>query len=388
MAKYVHLSRIYLRDEEFFELLSPKNVGKRELLRMARARGHIFSEKATDVEVRSKLSMLPSDWRTVSDVLISIARPDPEERKSSVKIGNCAPDNDVAEIITKIQIERGAKQGEAFNPVKTGDNAMRVEVTYTEIDLSRSVVYQRRERALAIEIVQNGDTVHFLYNASERARQIVDAMKVLLRTKPSLQLIEERVTLLGIRDAGLRTKFFTQLIKTIPGYKYQNATHLTVDRRLVEEPSAEESNGENPDDDPSAKQVADVMKGMVNKVSLDGEQVIATDLYQQAAKTGYFITSICWSCIDEKDSRYHIDCEAGFTDPVKADQFSFDVVRKWQFGTDERERQVTVAMTASERRALTDRLEAAAAISLKTVTEEYKNRNEGAQPKAQREPAA
>lgn len=385
MAKYVHLSRIYLSDEEFFELLSPKNVGKRELLRMARARGHIFSEKAPDADVRTKLSMLPSDWKIVSDVLMSIARPDPEERKSSVKLGNCAPENDLGQIVAKLQTDRGSKLGEVFNPVKSGDKSMRVEVAYTDIDLSRSVVYQRREKTLSIEIVQKDDEVHFLYNANDRARQIVDAMKALLKIKPACQLVEERVTLSGVRDAALRTKFFTQLIKTIPGYKYQNATHLTVDRRLIDE-SAEESNGENQESDPAAKNVAVVMKGMVNKVSLDGEQVIATDLYQQAAKTGYFITSICWSCIDEKDSRFHIDCEAGFHDPIKADQFSFDVARKWQFSTDGRERQENVALTASERRTLTDMVEAAAVKSLKTVSEEYKTRKDHGQADAQPKP--
>lgn len=379
MATYVHLSRIYLSDEELYELISPKNVGKRELLRMGRLRGHIFSEKANDADVRSKLSMLPSDWKMVSDVLISIARPDPEERKSSVKVVNCEPDNDLVQIVTKLQSDRGAKNGEVFNPIKSGDKTVRVEVAYTDIDLSRSVVYHRRKKTLSIEVVQKDDTVHFLYNANERALQIVDAMKALLSIKPDLQMVEERVSLSGIRDAVLRTKFFTQLIKTIAGYKYQNATYLTVDRRLVDATDGEGQNGESQEGAPAAKKNASVMKGMVNKVSLDGEQVIATDLYQQAAKTGYFITSIFWSCIDEKDARYHIDCEAGFNEPIKADQFSFDVVRRWQFSTDGRERQEGVAMTAAERRSLTDLLEAAAVTSLKKVMEEHQTRKDESQ---------
>ncbi len=353
---------------------------------MGRSRGHIFSEKANDTDVRSKLSMLPSDWNIVSDVLLSIARPDPEERKSSLRVVNCEPSNDFVQIVTKLQSDRGAKHGEVFNPIKSGDKTVRVEVAYTDIDLSRSVVYQRREKTLSIEVVQKDDTVHFLYNANERARQIVDAMKALLTIKPDCQMVEERISLSGIRDAVLRTKFFTQLIKIIAGYKLQNATYLTVDRRLADKNDDEGTDTENQESDPSAKKNASVMKGMVNKVSLDGEQVIATDLYQQAAKTGYFITSICWSCIDEKDSRYHIDCEAGFSEPVKADQFSFDVVRKWQFSTDGRERQEGIAMTAAERRSLTDLLEAAAVKSLKAVSEEHQARKDVSQADANPKP--
>lgn len=340
---------------------------------MGRSRGHIFSEKANDADVRTKLTMLPSDWRTVSNVLMSIARPDPEERKSSVTIVNCASENNLEDIMSKLQTERGKKFGEVFNPVKSGDNAVRIEVKYTDVDLSRSVVYQRREKTVTIEVLQKEDKVHFLYNANERAGQIVDAMKLLLKIKPTLQLVEERVSLTGIRDAFLRTKFFTQLIKTVPGYKYQNATRLIVDRRLIEEAEGQTVD-ESTEGETEAAKAAEALKGMVHKVALDGEQVIATDLYQQAAKTGYFITNISWSCIDEKDSRFHIDCEAGFAEPINADQFTFDVVRKWQYSIDGTERQENVSLTAVERRSLTDLVEQAAVKSLKSVSEEYEAR--------------
>jgi hypothetical protein len=372
MAKYVHLSRMYLSDEEYYELLSPKNVNRRELLRQARLRGHIFSEKSNESEVRSRLSMLPSDWKAVSDILRSIAKPDPEERKSSLHIYNCAPDNDLSQLVEKAQAERKEKNTEVYTLVKTGDNSVRVDVTYTEVDLSRAVVYQRRERTLCVEITKDADTVHFLHNANERAHKIVDEIKKLIAIKPECQLREEKITLMGIRDAALRTKFFTQLIKGIAGFKYQNATHLTVDRRLLDQTDEGNETSHENDDEPEAKSTAEVMKGLIHKVSMHGDQVIATELYQKAASTGYFITNISWSCVDEKDARFHIDCEAGFTDPATAEQFSFDIVRKWQISDDGRERPEPVALTSAERRNLTDLLEKAAAKSLISITEEYK----------------
>jgi hypothetical protein len=375
MAKYVHLSRVYLSDEEYYELLSPKNVNRHELLRLARCRGHIFSEKANEAEVRSHLSMFPSDWQTISEIFRSIAKPDPEERKSSLQIHNCAADNDFAKIAEKVQSQRNTKHGEVYTIVKTSEDSCRLDVTYTEVDHSRALVYQRRERTLTVELSKGADAVHFLHSANDRAKSIVEEIKALIAIKPECQLREEKITLSGVRDPVLRTKFFTQLIKGIPGFKYHNAPNLTVDRRLTDPKDAVDSQPEAQDGKESeAQSTAEVMKGFVNKVSFHGEQVIATELYQIAASTGYFITSISWSCVDEKDARFYIDCEAGFTDPATAACFGFDVLRKWKFSEDNRERREAVPLTSAERRSLMELLEKAAQHSLEAVSKEYESR--------------
>src|ERR1035437_10022858 len=116
MAKYVHLSRIYLNDQEYYELLSPKNVAHRDVLRLARRRGMIFSEKVNNADARARLALIPSDWPTVKHIFESMARPDPEERKTSVHVQNCSDKNDIEELIRKTQQKRAEQYGEIYVP--------------------------------------------------------------------------------------------------------------------------------------------------------------------------------------------------------------------------------------------------------------------------------
>ncbi len=116
--EFRHLSRVYISDDELFELLSPKNLGHRGLLKLARERGFIFSEKAPDAEVRSRLALTPSDWPTVSGILEAIARPDPEERKTSVHIKNCGVETNAAALIEGVKNLRMTEKDENYNVTK------------------------------------------------------------------------------------------------------------------------------------------------------------------------------------------------------------------------------------------------------------------------------
>ena len=369
MAKYVHLSRIYLGDEEYYELLSQKNIAHRELLRLARRRGLVFSEKIRDVDLRAKLALIPSDWSSVKFIFDSMARPDPEERKTSVHVRNCADDNKVEELVRTITEQRAAKCGEIYVPVKISPTTMRVEVTYTDVDYSRAIVYQRREKKLWIEIAQNGQTISFIHNANERGKHIVEALKAEIKLAEGKPRKEDAISLFGVTDPLLRTKFFTQLIRGVEGYKYENTTHVDVDRRLpsIEADATEE---ESTEQKKLRTRKAEKIKGLINNLALTGEQILATDLYQEVTASGYYVCNICWSCVDKKDSRTHIDCEAGFSDPIKADQFTFDVVRRWQYKLESPTTEEPLPILPSEKRQLNGLLEGAAFQSFEAIKKE------------------
>ena len=369
MAKYVHLSRIYLNDQEYYELLSPKNVGHRDLLRLARRRGLIFGEKCKDTDVRARLAVLPSDWPTINRILETMARPDPEERKTSVHVRNCSDKNDVEELISKTQTQRATQFGEIYVPVKVSPNTMRLEVTYTDVDFSRAVVYQRREKKLWVEITKDGPTISFIHNANDRAKQIVETLKAQIDVVDGAPRRDDAISLFGVTNPALRTKFFTEIIRGIEGYKYENTTHLSVDRRLPKV-AGEDQEDNGAEQQNAKKKKADTIKGMVNNLALTGDQVLATELYQDAAASGYYICNICWSCLDKKDSRTHIECVAGFSDPIKADQFTFDVVRRWQYTLESEDREEHIPITPSEKRQLNGLLEATAFKTFEAIKKE------------------
>jgi len=366
MPKYTLLSRVYLGDEELYELLSSKNVPRRELLRTARAMGLVFSEKAAEQDVRSALALLPSSWQLVSGVLKSIEKPDREERKTSIHVKNCAEETDVADIVRLTQTARADKFSEIYNPVKVDEKTYKVEVTYTEVDYSRAVVYQRQEKQLTVEITKDGDKMSFIHSANDRATHIVNELKSKLAFKPNVAPEIQRISLQAVRDPSVRTRFFTELIKTVDGYRYLNATHLNVDRRFPPDENAKEGDEveavapEEAAATAAIERVSERIRGLVNQVAMRGEQVLADELYRTVEKSGYYISNISWSCNKQSDPRCGIDCVAGFKDPIKADEFTFDVVRAWQYKSEAPDEEETLHPTEAERRELNRLLEASA----------------------------
>jgi hypothetical protein len=373
MATYIHLSRVYLNDTELYELISPKNLPVRKLRSQMRERGLFYSERGREEDVRSRIAFLPSDWKLVSTALSEIAAPDPRERRTAQRITNYVPDQDIAAAVTKVQDERSTKYGEVYNQSVTPDGLTRIEVTYTELDYSRAVPYQRRQRKLSVEIAPVGETLNIRYDATEKAAKIVEGLKSALtyREKDAPQV--QQITLRAIRDPALRTRFFTELIKGIDGFKYENATHIAVDRRLPNETDEGEGAGGDGDErateDVAAKRkVEEQIRGLVNRVSLTGEQVLATELYEKAASSGYYIAAIHWTCTSRADSRVHIDCEAALVDPPEGEPFSFDFVRQSRNKEDDPDGIETEAVDRDQRRRYEDLIETAARNAFKIVT--------------------
>ena len=176
----------------------------------------------------------------------------------------------------------------------------------------------------------------------------------------------------------MRTQFFLDIIKGIRGYKFENTTDLSVDRRLpqIDGEDVDESD-EKGQTALSARTAKSELKAWVSRMALSGEQVLSTDIYQQAVQQGYYISRISWSCQDAKDSQQHIDCEAGFTDPVAADDFTFDVHRRWRDDRDAPVHGHTMHMTDDEKRSLTGLLEATAFKSFERIIEIHGAANGG-----------
>jgi hypothetical protein len=376
MPKFTLLSRVYLGDEELFELL--KNLPRRELLRMARRRGYLFGEKEEEDVIRNFFAMLPSDWRFVTGSLALFSKPSKQERKMSVDVKGCEPSLSVDNIVQASAEQRSGKFSEVYNPVRVDDKTYKLEVTYVDVDYSRALVYQREEKKLTIEMTQEGNGISFMYNANDRALEIVNDLKSRLKFQANVTPEIVTVSLKAIREPAIRTKFFTQLIKSVEGFNFLNATHLTVDRRLPALDDMSLQSSPEPEDEEEKPEVtkkdkqAEKIKSLVNSVSLKGEQVMADKLYQLAESSGYYISNIAWSCTDTKDVRKGMDCVAGFKDPVEADEFTFEVVRKWKYNNEDPDDEDPIALNESEKRALNRLLLAAALKSLDTINKPVK----------------
>ena len=360
MAIYKHPSWIYFNDTELFELLS--NLGHRELLKVARQRGFIFSEKADDAFVRSALSLLPSNWPLIGHVYALITKPDPAERQSVAHVHNCSPDNDVAAIAGAVRDERSKKNAEDFVITQADPGSVRIIVTYVDTDLTKALQYSRRERTLEIEAVKEGETITFHHDATDRARAIVKQIENQIKPIQEKSIREEVISLKTVRDPVLRTMFFTEMLKEVDGHIFVSTSHAVVERRMPEDAPEEQEDGDDEEvlDEKQTKKAAEKVKGTINRLAFSGDQVLAASLYQQAAETGYFITQLNWTVESKSEPGKFVDFVAGFGDPITCDQFSSDVSKRWQWSIDNPDKAETLLLLPHERRSLNALIQASA----------------------------
>lgn len=269
MAIYKHPAWIYFNDTEFFELLS--NLGHRELLKVARSRGSVFSEKAGDVFVRSALSLTPSNWPLVNHIFDTIARPDPAERQSTVHVHNCAPENDIAAIANAVRDDRTKKKEEKYTITQVSPDSIRITVAYIDTDLTKALQYSRRERSIEIEAVKKDGKVTFIHDANDRAREIVKQLEKEIKPQQEHAKKVEVISLQTIRDPAVRTRFFTEILKSVADHKFVSTSNVVVERRL---PANTEDDGESEleGEEKNTEQASETVKGIINKLAFPGSK--------------------------------------------------------------------------------------------------------------------
>ncbi|MBN0245440.1 hypothetical protein JTL47_35485, partial [Pseudomonas aeruginosa] len=109
-----------------------------------------------------------------------------------------------------------------------GGTGYSVDVTYDEFNHTRTRLLQRERHEASIEFfVENGQTVARL-PATDKAKRVFAAIKEAVEQKRKEKISEDKIELTGLTTPALRSKFFTRLISSLPGYKLKNVMNLKV----------------------------------------------------------------------------------------------------------------------------------------------------------------
>ncbi|MCE1181060.1 MAG: hypothetical protein LWW81_01945, partial [Rhodocyclales bacterium] len=67
------------------------------------------------------------------------------------------------------------------------------------------------------------------------------------------------------------------------------------------------------------------MLGVVENVALSGENLVASEMYQELKDKGFFITSITWRAKQNVHPYAIIECDAGFDDRQAGKKFRYSI---------------------------------------------------------------
>lgn len=347
MANYIQLSRYFLDDKDIHDLVSGGGVSNRFLLEFLRRRGIFLPEPDKNwfrEDLINEFSRQQFSWNDISEFNREITSADREEKVETCKLTGVVATVDIQALVMDLQTRRSTAKGEQYRFKKQSDSSVAIDVAYTEVDPLLARPFQKREKALDIEVQNINGEVSIRYSSNPRASQIVEVLSGLICQQDPKAIKSQRISFSGLKDPVLRSEFFTQLMDRVSGFRVIDVQDVRVDNRVGNDSEIEDGDAGIDYDAEEKETAAAVVKGLIKKAAFTGVSVLTSEIYNRLREGGYFITSLSWKSL-ELGSNHEVEFRAEMSDPVKFDGFKFDVGKITPLNADDELHKISAVLT-------------------------------------------
>jgi hypothetical protein len=309
---------LYATDKDIFDLLmsSKGRMNEAVLHSIAISRNIIYSNRTTRDRLASDISALPHDYLSLSKLIERREQQARHEKRAYVDIPTALTHEEINQIVRNYKDEVAGEEAVTTQQRRARD--VYVNVTYDEIDYSKTRLIQRQRRDAGIEFVIGDDRTTIRMPATEKARSIVDKL-ILHASKIKLQDLRRNDLSLQGLSADQRTAFFMQVMKELPGYQLQTVVNIKC-----------ASEDDNIDDSfeidiEEEIRVASEVVSKINSVALSGMNLLQSDEYQTLRRNGFFITSVTWHALQKEKPQDLLQFDISFENPREGNGFRFGV---------------------------------------------------------------
>jgi hypothetical protein len=351
-------------DKAMFDAINQSKVTNSDLKDLFLSRGIIISHETKRENLAKYFSLFPHsyyDYKKLADILGTYAR---REKNTSTTI-NKSVSADIIETVAN-ELVSDIEHHEAKCTIEVSDsNEINIKVEYREFDYSNSEFRQVTNKEAIISIEHNDDELVIRHPQNKT----VEEWKCQYIAKLEVELEEEvevtNITLTHVTDHLLITKFFTELISGISGYKLYDVTDVYV----YHPEDVNESNEDDEDDDDEQAKESE-LGTHISKASLKGQNVLKSDEIVELYNKGFYISKIVWrSKLDGKLDDDLFEFEAQFSDAEAKDYFSYLVRGYYAYKGAGEYIKGRKALTTNQERKLTKQVEVAAHKALKKILE-------------------
>ena len=309
----------YATNKEIHDLLysAKQRVTEGVLHELLRDRGIFCSPQEPRDALVNQLSMLPHDYADVCGILERREASKRGEKTSTVSFNVALTADELKGVIAEYQKEEVHEEVTSF---KKSETEFVMNVTYPDYDYSKTRLLQRQDREAAFEFVQKAGRTEVRIPATDKARSIIDKLKGRIEAKKMQPLQLEEIELTGLTSTEDRTTFFTKLISSLPQFPLETVSRLRVAHA---EPEAGDNDIDLDEEDVDL--AAEKMLGVVENVALSGENLVASEMYQELKAKGFFITSITWRVKQSVHPSAIVEFDAGFEDRQAGKKFRYSV---------------------------------------------------------------
>ncbi len=309
----------FATNKEIHDLLfsAKQKLTEAVLHQLLRDRGIFCSPSDSRDALVQYLSLLPHDYADVCGVLEKREASKRGEKTATVSLNTELTPDELREVVLEYQ---KSEVQEIVRSHKKSETEFVMNVTYSEFDYSKTRLLQRQDRDAELVFTKVAGRTEVRIPATDRARAMVDKLKEKIETNKKTKIQLEEIELTSLTTAEQRTTFFTRLISSLPNFPLETVSRLKVAH----------STSEHEDDglDIEGDEVSDAeekMLGVVENVALSGENLVASEMYQELKAKGFFITSVTWRAKQSVAPHAIIECDAGFEDRQAGKKFRYSI---------------------------------------------------------------
>jgi hypothetical protein len=309
----------FATNREIHDILfsAKQKVTEAVLHELLRDRGIFCSPAESRDRLAHYLSILPHDYADVCGILERREASKRGEKTATVSLNTNLTPDELKEIVVEY---KKTEVQEIVRSHKKSETEFVMNVTYSEFDYSKTRLLQRQDRDAELVFTKVGNRTEIRIPATDRARAMVDKLKERIEVQKKATIELEEIELTCLTTAEQRTTFFTRLISSLPNFPLETVSRLRVAHSTSEQ--------EEDDIDIEEEEVSDAeekMLGVVENVALSGDNLVASEMYQELKEKGFFITSITWRAKQKVVPYAIIECDAGFEDRQAGKKFFYSI---------------------------------------------------------------
>lgn len=331
-------------DKELYDvLMSAKlRINKSVLLELAKDRGIFYSPKDSREDLVSHISLLPHDYHDLNIVLDKRENSGRAEKITSITLNADLSIEELRDVAKEYIAETPAD--EKATSYAKGDSEYILNVEYSDIDYGKTRLVQRKVKEAAIEFHREDGKTVIRMPANSKAKEIVEKIQGKLESKKKTTISVDEIEVSEFSSAHLRTKFFTDLVSKLDGFKLDNVTSVKVEQ--MNKGKLEDDIGL--DDDQDTEEAKEQALALVRNVALRGESLLSSEEYQSLQTKGFYITSIIWRSKQKSLPYPIVEFEAAFDEPEIGKGFKYNVRGIFNFIESDGEYTKTLRQIANE----------------------------------------
>lgn len=339
-----------INDSEIFDayMSAPSHFSISALLEEGRNRSILYSRRDDQTSLARKLSRQVYGFRELQPIETYFSQVAKSDKTQALTIDLPITQAELKEVADELA---GAPHpGDEVNAYLDGSNVI-LNTLYVETDYTKNRFRQRITRQATVKLEVGPTSTVVTLPATTKGRAIVAAITEKIEARRKQEVVVQEIDLSSVHDANARSAFFTALASEFPNSSLANVSMVKL--QAIQSPDSDVKDDSDMDDellsDSGVQTTREAVAGVLNSVTLRGQELFGTRIFQQLRNRQFYITSLTWHSRLIESGNPIVEFTAEFEQPTDCRIFRY-AANTWRVRRDTGEYNQSFSSTPPARR--------------------------------------